>query len=84
MSEVKRKEEQWDCVFKSQDITLSQIIEGARQEGIEIGIENGRENLLAYLHKEINNFLENNETLEDFRDFLNNVQKGRKKEVSRK
>jgi hypothetical protein len=73
MSEVKRKEEQWDCVFKSQGITLPEIIRDAKQKGIEIGIKNGRENLLAYLHKEINNFLENNKTLEDFRDFLNEI-----------
>lgn len=69
--EEKRSEKQWDCEFKSQGITLSQIIEDARQEGIEIGIENGRENLLAYLHTEINNFLENNKTLEQFKNFLN-------------
>jgi hypothetical protein len=71
---------EWDCVFKSQGITLSEIIKDAKQEGIEIGIQNGRQNLLAYLQTEIDNFLENNKTLEDFKDFLKEIIEHKKEE----
>jgi hypothetical protein len=72
---------EWDCVFKSQGVTLSQIIKDAKQEGIDIGIQNGRENLLTYLQTEIDNFLENNKTLEDFKDFLNEIIEHKKEET---
>jgi hypothetical protein len=78
--EEKRSGEQWDCVFKSQGITLSQIIKDAKQEGIEIGIQNGRQNLLAYLQTEIKNLIDQNKSLEAFRKILTQKQPNNEKE----
>jgi hypothetical protein len=75
--EIKANEDEpYEFIWRSNGIGLSDLIKDARSDGISIGVENGRINLLMYLETEIEQFIQDGKTLEDFRQVLVSITEG--------
>jgi len=49
-----KKEKEWEYVWKSNFISFSQVIKDAKDKGIDIGVDLGRNSLKIYFLTEIN------------------------------